>query len=51
MQEELFSGLLSPLMGESFLANVMKGKEKTKKGFEAYNRDFKAWCEGTKSRQ
>ena len=45
VQEEKFTGILSFLMGEGYAANALGFKEKTKKNFESYNRDLKAWCE------
>ena len=45
VQEEEFSGVLGWVMGESYLAGMMGQTEKTKKGFEGFNRDFKAWVE------
>lgn len=45
VQEENFYGVLGWTMGESWLARVMGQREVTKRGFEGYNRDFKAWVE------
>lgn len=33
-------------MGESWLARLIGWRENTKRGFQGYNRDFKAWTEG-----
>ncbi|KAI4697466.1 uncharacterized protein J4E84_000596 [Alternaria hordeiaustralica] len=44
-QEEVFSGALSFLMGENAVARKFGFPEKTKKGWEGYNNDLKAWCE------
>ena len=48
IQEEKFSGLLAFTMGEGVVANMIGLKEKTRKGFEGFNRDFKKWVEGGK---
>ncbi|KAL3421070.1 activator of hsp90 ATPase 1 family protein [Phlyctema vagabunda] len=45
VQDEVFTGLLSFLMGDGLLANWAGQMEKTKSGFESYNKDFKAWVE------
>jgi hypothetical protein len=45
VQQEQFTGLLSFLMGEGLLARSVGAAEKTKRGFEGYNKDLKAWCE------
>jgi hypothetical protein len=47
IHEEAFSGLLGPLMGEGFLAKNLGFREKTKRGFEGFNGDFKRWVEGS----
>ncbi|KAI4634843.1 hypothetical protein J4E83_002165 [Alternaria metachromatica] len=44
-QEEAFSGALSFLMGDNAVARKFGFPEKTKKGWEGYNNDLKAWCE------
>lgn len=49
VQEEKFWGLLSFFMGDGWLARLVGLKERTKTGFEGYNQDLKAWCEGTNS--
>ena len=46
MHEETFTGILAFLMGEGFVARSMGLRESTKRGFEGYNKDLKAWCEG-----
>ncbi|RDW57025.1 hypothetical protein BP6252_13897 [Coleophoma cylindrospora] len=48
IQEEQFSGLLAVTMGEGAIVKMIGLKEKTKKGFEGFNRDLKAWVEGGK---
>ena len=45
MQEEKFSGILSFLMGDGLLAKWAGQTEKTKRGFEGFNRDIKTWIE------
>jgi hypothetical protein len=37
--------VLSFLFGENWLAGLIGIRAKTGRGFEAYNRDLKAWCE------
>ncbi|CAG5145233.1 uncharacterized protein ALTATR162_LOCUS1677 [Alternaria atra] len=45
-QEEVFSGALAFIMGENVIARQFGFPEKTKKMWEGYNEDLKAWCEG-----
>lgn len=45
VHEETFTGLLSFLMGESFLARYVGLAEDSRKGFAGFNHDFKAWVE------
>ncbi|KAF2100883.1 hypothetical protein NA57DRAFT_54956 [Rhizodiscina lignyota] len=47
-QEEKFTGALSFMMGDSFVARQIGFQAKTKNGWERYNQDLKAWCEGSK---
>jgi hypothetical protein len=47
IHEEVFSGLLGSLMGEGPLAKMLGFREKTKRGFEGFNGDFKTWVEGS----
>jgi len=47
VQEEKFTGLLSFLMSDGFIARSVGLKESSKKGFEGYNEDLKKWCEGS----
>jgi hypothetical protein len=44
-QSEEFRGALGGLMGENVIARQIGFAEQTKRGFEAFNRDLKAWCE------
>ncbi|CAI9636052.1 hypothetical protein GT037_001080 [Alternaria burnsii] len=44
-QEEVFSGALAFLMGENVVARHFGFPEKTRRGWEGYNNDLKAWCE------
>jgi hypothetical protein len=46
VHEESFTGILAFLMGEGFVARSVGLRESTKRGFEGYNKDLKAWCEG-----
>jgi hypothetical protein len=46
VHEEDFSGILGWIMEKSWLAGLLGQEEATRKGFEGYNRDFKAWVEG-----
>ncbi|RDW58481.1 hypothetical protein BP5796_12411 [Coleophoma crateriformis] len=48
IQEEQFSGLLAVTMGEGVIVKMIGLKEKTRKGFETFNRDLKTWVEGGK---
>ncbi|OCK74698.1 hypothetical protein K432DRAFT_260734, partial [Lepidopterella palustris CBS 459.81] len=45
VQREVFSGALSFVMGEGFLARQMGMTETTNKNWLEYNTDFKVWCE------
>lgn len=45
MQEESFSGPLALLIGENVVARAIGFREKTRRGFEKFNADFKGWCE------
>jgi hypothetical protein len=44
-QEEVFSGALAFIMGENVIARQFGFPEKTKRMWEGYNEDLKAWCE------
>jgi hypothetical protein len=44
-QEEVFSGILGWIAGEGWLARRLGVREKTRMGFEGFNRDLKDWCE------
>jgi hypothetical protein len=44
-QEEVFSGILGWIGGEGWLARRLGVREKTRVGFEGFNRDLKDWCE------
>ena len=46
MQEEVFSGALSPLMGEGVLGRWAGFREKTRGTWEGFNGDLKGVCEG-----
>lgn len=46
MQEEEFTGAMTWLIGEGVVARGLGMREKTRKGFEGFNEDFKGWCEG-----
>ncbi|KAF2190116.1 hypothetical protein K469DRAFT_560380 [Zopfia rhizophila CBS 207.26] len=48
VQEEKFTGILAFLMGDGFVARSIGLREKTKRGWESYNRDLKTWCERSK---
>jgi hypothetical protein len=48
IQEEKFDGLLTFMVGEGMVAKMIGMREKTKNGFEGYNRDFKKWVESGK---
>ena len=48
VHQEEFTGLLSFLMGGGLVARSVGAAEKTKKGFEGFNVDLKAWCESEK---
>ncbi|RLL93320.1 hypothetical protein CFD26_101684 [Aspergillus turcosus] len=45
IHEESFTGLLSFLMGNGFLASYAGFGENSKKGFDGFNHDLKAWVE------
>ncbi|KAK6334223.1 hypothetical protein TWF696_002724 [Orbilia brochopaga] len=45
IHEEKFTGLTSFIMGQNLVARGIGLRESTRKGFERYNRDLKAWCE------
>jgi hypothetical protein len=45
IQKEVFSGALGFLMGENMVAKQIGFSEKTRKGWEGYNKDLKGWCE------
>ncbi|OSS44750.1 hypothetical protein B5807_10741 [Epicoccum nigrum] len=53
VQEEAFSGALSPLMGENLVARGLGFREKTRAAWEGFNADLKGVCEreaaGTKA--
>jgi hypothetical protein len=44
-QKEEFTGLLSPLMGQNFVARAIGMHDGTKSGWAKYNLDLKKWCE------
>jgi hypothetical protein len=44
-QTEVFGGALGWIMGESWVAGKMGMREKTIRGWEGFNEDFKKWCE------
>jgi hypothetical protein len=44
-QEEVFSGALGFLMGDGLVARKTGMREKTMKGWDGFNEDFKRWCE------
>jgi hypothetical protein len=45
VHEESFSGVLAFIMGTNFLAGWIGVRDKTLKGFGAYNEDLKKWYE------
>jgi hypothetical protein len=45
IHEEQFSGILGGIMDEGTLGKLVGLREKTKRGFEGFNRDLKAWIE------
>ncbi|KAF4232527.1 hypothetical protein CNMCM6457_004853 [Aspergillus fumigatiaffinis] len=49
VQEETFTGLLSFLMGEGFLARYVGLGEDSRKGYDWFNHDLKAWIEGERT--
>jgi hypothetical protein len=44
-QEEKLTGMLAFLMTDNPIGRVLGVPKKTKKGWEKYNQDLKAWCE------
>jgi hypothetical protein len=44
-QDEDFSGLISGVIGENFIANALGFRKKTQAGFEGLNADLKRWVE------
>ncbi len=48
IHEEKFSGLLAFMIGEGAVGKMMGFNEKTRKGYERFNIDFKKWVEGEK---
>lgn len=46
IQEEQFSGALAFIIGDNAIGNMIGFREKTRKGFEGFNADFKKWVEG-----
>ncbi|KAL3417986.1 activator of hsp90 ATPase 1 family protein [Phlyctema vagabunda] len=47
IQEEVFSGPLSFIMGEGFLARLFGVKAETEAGYMGFNIDFRKWVENT----
>ncbi|KAL4913866.1 hypothetical protein BDW62DRAFT_205128 [Aspergillus aurantiobrunneus] len=47
VHEEVFTGLLSGLMGDGWLGGLLGMHEQSKKGFEGFNADFKKWVESS----
>jgi hypothetical protein len=47
VHEEQFSGILAGVMEEGTLGKVVGLREKMKRGVEGFNRDLKAWIEGS----
>jgi len=45
IQEENFSGVLGWIMGEGVWARALGMRESTRKNFEGFNEDLKAWSE------
>lgn len=45
-QEERFSGALAWVMGEGVVGRQVGMREKTRRGWEGFNREFKGVCEG-----
>ncbi|KAF2117208.1 hypothetical protein BDV96DRAFT_598134 [Lophiotrema nucula] len=43
--EEKFAGSLAFIIGPGPVGRMIGFRESTRKGFESYNRDLKAWCE------
>jgi hypothetical protein len=50
VQQEKFEGLMAFIIGKGWIASQIGLRESSQAGFELYNRDLKAWCEGTKRR-
>ncbi|OKL60323.1 hypothetical protein UA08_04455 [Talaromyces atroroseus] len=50
-QKEEFKGFLAFIMGDNFVARWIGTMEKTRKGWNKYNEDLKAWCEGLNNRK
>ncbi|KAL2826446.1 hypothetical protein BDW59DRAFT_160966 [Aspergillus cavernicola] len=48
IHEENFTGLLAGVMGEGYLAGMLGMRESSRKGFDGFNEDFKAWVEQAK---
>ncbi|KAL3480446.1 hypothetical protein BJX99DRAFT_254437 [Aspergillus californicus] len=46
VQEETFTGLLSGIVGEGFLGNLVGMRKSSITGYNGFNQDFKAWVEG-----
>ncbi|KAK9233891.1 hypothetical protein V1525DRAFT_392000 [Lipomyces kononenkoae] len=51
VHEEKFTGVLSFLIGENFVAKWVGANEDTRKGFNGFNQDFKVWVERAESRK
>lgn len=45
IQEEQFSGVLAFIIGDGTVGKMLGFREKTREGFEGFNRDFKKWVE------
>ncbi|KAF2003602.1 hypothetical protein P154DRAFT_519843 [Amniculicola lignicola CBS 123094] len=45
-QEEVFTGPLSFIFGEGYVANALGIRENSCKGWVPWNEDLKRWCEG-----
>lgn len=43
---EEFSGILGWIIGDGWIAGCLGMRVKTTRGFEGFNADLKAWCEG-----
>lgn len=46
VQEEQFDGALAWMIADGMVGNAIGFREKTRKGFEGFNVDFKKWVEG-----